>query len=231
MNKIISISVWGDNPRYTIGFKRQYELCKEFYPDWKIKLYTDNKNRFSEFKDVDIVEISDGSYGMYWRFFSLFESEDNIVLVRDSDSRITIREKMAVDEWLSSDKKFHTFKDHEAHYEFPIIGCAFGLKGRLAESLLDKMQSYRKAYPVYLGDQYYLRDVVWPEVKNSSLIHSMHEGWFKETRIKLKNRYSFCGNGYDEFDMPLYGPTLKECENFSSKNLTEDARFDKGILI
>jgi hypothetical protein len=231
MNKIISISVWGDIPRYTVGLKRQYELCKEFYPDWKIKLYTDNKNRFSELEDMDIIEVTDGSYGMYWRFLSLFENKDTIVLVRDSDSRITIREKMAVEEWLSSDKKFHTFKDHEAHYEFPIIGCAFGLKGCLSEILLEKMQNYRKAYPVYLGDQYYLRDIVWPEVKHSCLTHSMREGWFGDTRIKLKNRYSFCGNGYDEFDMPLYGSTLKECENFSSKNLSEDARFDKGILI
>jgi hypothetical protein len=231
MTKIVSMSVWGNDPRYLVGFKRQYELCKEFYPDWNIRVYTEDKNKFEIFDDIEIIEITDGSYGMYWRFLSLFEDENNIVIVRDSDSRITIREKRAVDEWLSSDKIFHVFRDHEAHFEFPIIGCAFGLKGKLSDSIKDRMEIYKNKYPSYLGDQYFLRDIVWPDVSENCLIHSMSEGWFGETRKQLKNRYSFCGNGYDEFDMPLYPPTLGECKNFSNKNLGDDVKFDRGLLV
>jgi hypothetical protein len=121
MKKLISISVWGDNPRYIIGANRQYELAKEFYPDWKFRIYTDDRNKFTHLTDAQIIQVEDGSYGMYWRFDAMFEDKNNIVLVRDSDSRITPREVRAVNEWIESDKTFHTFRDHDAHFEFPII--------------------------------------------------------------------------------------------------------------
>ena len=62
------------------------------------------------------------------------------------------------------------------------------------------------------------------------LVHSMHEGWFKETREKLVNPFSFCGNGYDENDMPLYPPTLKECAGFDPSLVDKKFKFDEGIL-
>ena len=31
VNKIISLSVWGNNPRYIVGANRQYELAKKYY--------------------------------------------------------------------------------------------------------------------------------------------------------------------------------------------------------
>ena len=102
--KIISISVWGDNPRYIIGANRQYELAKLYYPDWEFRIYTDDKNKFANLPDANIIEVTDGSYGMYWRFRAMFEDENNIVLVRDSDSRITIREQKAVNEFLDINK-------------------------------------------------------------------------------------------------------------------------------
>jgi hypothetical protein len=225
MNKIIAMSVWGKDPRYIIGAKRQIELAKEFYPDWIIRLYVDDTSSFAGIPNIDLREVRDGTYGMFWRFEVLFE--DNICLVRDSDSRITIREAMAVNEWLDGHKKFHTFKDHDAHYEFPIIGCAFGYRGKLHSDVKEKMQQYIKNYPFYLGDQFFLRDIVWPMVKDDALVHSMKEGWFKESRAKLKNRYSFCGNGYTEEDIPIYPPSLSE--NNTNVDLAQ-FKFDKGLL-
>jgi hypothetical protein len=228
--KIISISVWGDNPRYIVGAKRQYELAKEFYPDWKFRIYTDKIENFSDSSDAELIPVTDGSYGMFWRFRAMFESEDNIVMVRDSDSRITIREQRAVQEWLESDKKFHTFKDHEAHYEFPIIGCAFGYKGKFTEPVLNLMNSYTAQLNYYLGDQIFLKDVIWPLVKDDALIHEMQNGWFAETRNMLANPYDFCGNGYDENNMPLYPNTLAECNGFDPHKVLFKFRFNKGIL-
>ena len=229
MNKIISMSVWGEDPRYIIGAKRQIELAKKFYPDWKVRIYTDKESNLSGL-DAEVYQINNGSFGMFWRFYPMFESDDTITMVRDADSRITIRESLAVKEWLDSDKKFHTFRDHDAHYEFPIIGCAFALKGSLPYKCYVEMDRYQMQ-SVYLMDQFYLRDVVWPEVKDNAMIHSMKEGWFGRTRVRLINPYSFCGNGYDEKDMPLYPPTLEECVRFSPAILTPEFKFDEGILI
>jgi hypothetical protein len=57
----------------------------------------------------------------------------------------------------------------------------------------------------------------------------MTSGWFSETRNILKNRFDFCGNGYDENDMPLYPPTLKECVGFDPKDVSVENRFAKGV--
>lgn len=230
MKKIISISVWGDNPRYIVGANRQYELAKEFYPDWTFRIYTDDRNKFTHLTDAQIIQVVDGSYGMYWRFGAMFEDKNNIVLVRDSDSRITPREVRAVNEWLESDKLFHTFRDHDAHFEFPIIGCAFGYKGRFDNNEHKRMLEYRSQLNYYVGDQIYLRDAIYPLIKDSIMVHSMTEGWFGETRKKLVNPYDFCGNGYDENDMPLYPPTLAECNGFDPKTVSAEFKFNKGLL-
>ena len=227
MTKIISISVWGGNPRYIQGAIKQIQLAKKFYPDWKVRIYTDDVTHYKNL-DVECI-MGDTSFGMFWRFLPMFESDDNIVMVRDSDSRITVRESKAINEWLGTDKKFHTFRDHDAHFEFPIIGCAFALKGKLSQKAYENMTRYKNTH-AYLVDQLYLRDIVYPEIKSSMLVHSMHEGWFKETREKLVNPFSFCGNGYDENDMPLYPPTLKECAGFDPSLVDKKFKFDEGIL-
>jgi hypothetical protein len=229
--KIISMSVWGNDPRYIIGALKQYELAQLYYPDWQFRIYTDNRNKFiGQMLKAHIIECKDGSYGMYWRFQPLFEHPNNIVLVRDSDSRITYRESLAVKEWLQSKKKFHTFRDHEAHFEFPIIGCAFGHKGQFNGDAFDKMLEYRSKFNYYVGDQIFLRDIIYPLVKDDILVHSMNEGWFGETRTKLVNPYDFCGNGYDENDMPLYAPTLAENHGFKPKDAPPGIKFNNGLL-
>lgn len=232
MNKIISMSVWGNDPRYIIGAKRQVELAEKYYPDWKVRIYTDDPFNLDDLRGkVDMRKISDGTYGMFWRFLPMFESEDNIVMVRDSDSRITVREAKCVEEWLNSDKSFHTFKDHDAHYEFPIIGCAFGYKGAFDNDTLRIMINFMNQHKYYLSDQYFLRDYIWPLIKDDTLLHSMTEdGWFAETRKQLKNRFSFCGNGYDENDMPLYEESLLANNGFDPKSVTEEYKFDEGVL-
>jgi hypothetical protein len=44
------------------------------------------------------------------------------------------------------------------------------------------------------------------------------------------NKYSFCGNGYNEYDMPLYPPTLNECVGFEPSKVDLRYKFDKGLL-
>jgi glycosyltransferase involved in cell wall biosynthesis len=39
MKKIISFSIWGENPKYTIGAIKNAELSLEIYPDWICRFY------------------------------------------------------------------------------------------------------------------------------------------------------------------------------------------------
>jgi hypothetical protein len=227
--KIVSISSYGTNPRYIIGAHRQYELAKYFYPDWEFRAYVDDASNY-HMPDAKVIEVKDGSHGVFWRFEPLFESEENVVIVRDADGRITVREQMAVQEWLLSDKKFHVYRDHEAHFEFPVIACAFGYKGKLSETLHDIMIQFAQKTSYYTNDQVYLRDFVYKAVQHDMMVHSMLEGWFGETRNQLKNPYSFCGNGYDEHDMPLYPGTMQEMAGFNASKLDAKYRFDGGVI-
>ena len=39
MKKIISFSLWGTNPKYTIGAIKNADLAEEIYPDWVCRYY------------------------------------------------------------------------------------------------------------------------------------------------------------------------------------------------
>lgn len=231
MKKIVSISSYGDSPRYIVGAHRQYELAKKFFPEWEFRAYVDDKSKYNMPK-ANIIEVKDGSHGVFWRFEPLFEDYKNIVIVRDADGRITEREFIAVSEWQSSKKRFHVYRDHEAHFEFPVIACAFGYKGKLPTQLHAVMHEFARKTNYYTNDQIYLRDFVWKHVSDDVLVHSMNEvGWFADTRRRLANPYSFCGNGYDENDMPLYPGTLAEMAGFDRKAVDARFKFDEGKLL
>jgi len=106
MKKIISYSLWGTNPRYTIGAIRNAELAKVIYPDWLCRFYTGDdvpKNITDHLLalDAEVIDMNGtGWNGMFWRF--LAADSDNIIISRDTDSRLNQREKFAVDEWLNS---------------------------------------------------------------------------------------------------------------------------------
>lgn len=229
MNRIISMSVYGNNPRYIRGAIRQIELSQKFYPDFTVRIYTENGTPYLGLP-CQVFEQKMENIPMFWRYFPWFESPDNITLIRDADGRITVREAMAVNEWLESDKTFHTFKDHEAHYEFPVIGCTPGFKGQMPYSVRVAFDNYRKQNYSYIIDQIFLRDYVWPVVAKNAMVHEMTKGWFDTTRHKLINRYDFAGNGFDENDMPLYPPTMAEMATFNVKNLPPSAKFNEGRM-
>jgi hypothetical protein len=231
MKKYISISVWGDKPRYIVGAQRQIQLAAELFPDWKVLVYTDNPEHYRSFSNAEIIQRNTSMNGVFWRFEPLFEDDSNVVIVRDSDGRMTFREALAVNLWLHSRHKFHIFRDHEAHNEFPIIACAFGSKGKISSDVRSAMNRFVEQPFYYTNDQVFLRDFVYPEIKDDVMIHKYNSGWFGATRKCLVNSYSFCGNGYDENDMPLYPPTLSECQSFDPSKLDEKFKFDKGVLV
>lgn len=226
MKKIFSTSAYGTKPRYIIGAHRQYELCKKYFPDWEYRLYTDDPSHYVSLKDANVIQCTEG-HGVFWRFLPLLESDENITIVRDADGRVTLREQIAVEEWLRSDYFFHRFRDHVAHFEFPLIACAFGLKGKLPSLLKNVMAEFMYHTNYYTNDQVFLRDFVWPYVENNTLTHDMNVGWFGATRTILANRYSFCGNGYDENDLPLYPPTMEEMTGYVPSELN---KFDEGVF-
>ena len=107
--------------------------------------------------------------GMFWRFYAASDPNVDVVISRDTDSRLTLREKAAVDEWLDSDKDFHIMRDHPCHAA-PIMGGMWGVRNGL---LLDMSKSIRE-FPKedrWQIDQDFLREVIWPRIVNHAYTH------------------------------------------------------------
>jgi hypothetical protein len=211
MNKIISVSLWGDNPRYGQGAIENAKIAQDLFPDWRYRVYFGSsvplyyKEMLMKEKNVDIIDIdeSENGYGMFWRFNAMFESEDNIFICRDSDTRLLEREKKCIDEWIDSDKKFSIIRDHPRHFDFPIIGTLWGMKGIFPIEHLNSMREYQKTFE-YVVDQIWLAKVVWPIAEKDCLIHQLGKigEWFTDTRDP-KNQ-TFVGQGYYENNEPIY---------------------------
>ena len=133
MNKVITFSLYGSDPKYCVGMIKNAELREETYSDWKIRVYLDESVPRRVVSDLErlgceIVDMSDSKIpGMYWRFLAVEDPSIDVVCIRDSDSRLSMREKYAVNEWMNSDKILHIMRDHP-HHGYPIMGGMWGYK-------------------------------------------------------------------------------------------------------
>jgi protein O-GlcNAc transferase len=136
--KVLSFSLWGDIKRYTIGAIRNAELAKKFYPDFECWFYIHKESvpeyiikKLTTMDNVKIIYKS-GNLNivkpMCWRFEPIINKQVDIMMPRDTDTRILLREKLAVDEWLESGKILHIMRDHKKHHNVKIFGGMFGIK-------------------------------------------------------------------------------------------------------
>jgi len=223
VRKIFAISVFGNNPRYVIGAYKQVHLAKYFYPDFERVLFVDNPSLYK--LDATVVPMASGD-GQFWRF--LAGATDAAVIFRDADSRTTIREIGAVEEWLQSGKTLHMIRDHDRHTPdvAKIFAGNFGFRGPWPIQVLAPMVEAMNGPSRYGRDQDFLRDYVYPLYEHDSLTH-WTDGWFGETRATLSNPYEFVGQGWDENDLPLYPPSNENFDKHDRFALPDSAKFSQ----
>jgi hypothetical protein len=91
-------------------------------------------------------------------------------VIRDIDSRLSEREKSAVDEWIVSEKKFHVMRDHPAHGVFPMNGGMWGgTRGAIPQ--LEELLTGQKLKDTNMTDMNFLNDFVWKIAKKSVYQH------------------------------------------------------------
>lgn len=204
--KIISFSLWGDNPKYTIGAIRNAELGKKIYPSWICRYYigesvpNDIIEVLESFGNTEIIRMDE--YGnwdsMFWRFYPASEEDVEVMISRDTDSRINNREKFAVDEWLSSDKGFHIMRDHPDHGT-EILGGMWGVKAGVLPNIKKQIDNYKKG-EFWQVDQNFLREVIYPIVKKNSIIHDEFHNYNDDKRPfpTIRENKEFVGDVFDE---------------------------------
>jgi hypothetical protein len=198
---IFSYSLFGSENRYLAGAKMNAALVKYVYPGFWCRYYVDSsisKELKQELFDmgVEIVEKKPAMNlaGMFWRFEALDFAGVDMVGVRDIDSRLSIRDREVTMEWLQSNANYHTFRDHPYH-QTHINGGFFSAKKPISNisELISKYQ--HNGY--YGQDENFLRDIIWPEIKDELMIHSTFntgpEGAYKGNYLNPSfMQYRFC---------------------------------------
>ena len=210
--KYISYSLWGDKPIYNIGMIRNAEQAKMIYPDWKVVVYYDKSvpsETITKLESLDVMCINAtdlNTYGMFWRFLAADLDDCEYVIFRDSDSRLSEREKLAVTEWIDSGKTIHVMRDHPYHRipcgndRLGILGGMWGIKGKIIP-----ITQMIKKFPLskqnnYGNDQTFLRDVFFIFEDD----RKTHDDFFEVNPFPIKRENGrFIGERIDENDKPL----------------------------
>lgn len=215
--KVISFSLYGDNPKYTIGAIKNSELKKIFFPDWKMRVYhNDSVPNYIldqlESNNVILIntKVDQTVCNAMWRFAPASEEKVEYFISRDCDSRLFERDVAAVNEWISSGKDFHIIRDHPGGHAWEISAGMWGAKGGFIKNIKEKMDQYIQSSPWITDravDQRFLQEIIYPQAVTSLFLNDEYFNYegigthIKRDR-KLDN-FAFIGEPFDENDNQL----------------------------
>jgi len=210
MKKIISFSLWGDDPKYCIGAIKNAKLTNQIYPGWISRFYCGKSvpsniiDQLKEIQNCEVIIMNElGNWsGMFWRFLPASDSDVEVMISRDCDSRLNLREKYAVDQWMKSSKTFHIMRDHPWHTAV-ILGGMWGVKYPVLSNMKTLIDEYSKG-EFWQVDQNFLRDIVYSLINNDCMVHDEFFTFNKNRLIFPYKRIGqqFVGESFDENDNP-----------------------------
>lgn len=151
-------------------------LIPDVYPGWEVRVYID-KNHYCipklkrEFPFVQIVEkpLTPGSSGMFWRLEASFDTAYSHVIVRDVDSRVNVKEKECVDDWILSGKSLHIIRDHPAHNNIRMLGGAHGYTPTTCQFMREELSAWNHNNN-YGDDEKFLQERVYTKFDKTDII-------------------------------------------------------------
>lgn len=178
MKKVISYSLYGSDAKYTTGMICNAAIAKILFPDWVCRVYygdsvpNDILIRLKEFDNLELVRMEeDGEHSyMMWRFLAIDDDSVDVMLSRDADSRLSIREKTCVDIFINSDFGFHSIRDNTNHNN--VMGGMWGIKkGCLKNKMSYFIENHHKGLDYGL-DQNLIREISQKGLNCDILVHS-----------------------------------------------------------
>lgn len=208
---VISMALYGSGEPYTLGAIENALLVKRDWNGWVLRIYHDDSVPewcLTMLRELQ-VELIKAEYateqrdhaGLFWRFYVLMDKEVTRFIIRDPDSRISYRDRAAVQAWVESGELFHGIRDHP-HHGIEIMGAMWGALGGLIDGgLIEEYRRLKQATP-FNEDQLFLREYVWPFVKKHALVHDSYfcqreDLWSKVRRpmpVQRLSEYDFVGN-------------------------------------
>ena len=184
MKNIISYSLWGDDPKYTMGAIHNSNLIEKIFPGWIMRVYHNDtvpKNILKQLRNnkfVELIHVHENKFswgGLYWRFYVQDDKSVDRYIIRDLDCRLNRSDKACIDEWISSGKSFHLARCVAVH-DIEILGGLWGaIRSDLNINIIQEIQKFHnQIQPNHRGpDQQFLKHIIWPLIKGKCLVHGL----------------------------------------------------------
>ena len=178
---IIAYCLWGNEMRYKVPLLESARILPHLFPSWTIRLYHDGSVERGYLEQLAACNVElrhlELPYGvpahrkLLWRFDVVSDPSVQRFLIRDADSLLNVKERVAVDAWLQSSYFFHTMRDWYTHTDLLLAGMWGGV-GNILPSTAGIMQGYSgwRMENDHI-DQDVLSEAVWPTIRGSVLIH------------------------------------------------------------
>jgi len=223
MTNFISFSLYGRQEKYLLGALKNAEISREIYPGWQTIFYVDdslcdefiNKLEYLGAK-VILRNLSSNLHGVFWRFEAARLPDAEAIIFRDVDSRLSLREASAVQEWLSSKSDLHAMRDHPFHSSWILAGM-WGARG-------DLLKKIEKEIPISLPlnakwgvDQRWLAEKVYKPFQKNIF---MHDSFFRREKSSLFPEMRVDGEYVGEVvdENSCYSETLRQLVVSAEKN-------------
>ena len=178
---VITYTLWGNQPRYQVPLLENARIRPHLFPEWTIRVYHDHsvdpgylRQLAANGVELRAMRLPPGvpaHRGLLWRFEVIADPAIQRFLIRDADSLLTVKERVAVDAWLRSDFHFHAMRDWYTHTDLLLAGMWGGVGG-----ILPPLATLLGAYTAWRVendhvDQDLLTETVWPAIRRNVLIH------------------------------------------------------------
>lgn len=185
---LVSFSLYGQLPRYCEMAVLNVLAARVHLPDFVCRFYLDDTvppALVQRLRSLGAQCIPMHAQGLqlpatFWRFLAMDDAQADCVLVRDVDALIDAREAQAVQQWRQSGQAFHIIRDDCCHTELilaGLLGIRSGVLRGIAQSIDDFVKAQGDAAWRRYADQLFLRQHVWPAVRDHHLAHDRIYGF------------------------------------------------------
>ena len=170
----------GYNDRYYPGMIENILLIHKHYPGWFVFVYTGSDvtpEMMAKLRSAPYIVVKPtgktGIENMIERFTAIDEPDVNVMFVRDADSRVHWKDRLAINDFMASPEFFaHTIRDHYEHTA-SLMGGLWGLRKSAGINIRREYEAY-KMNPEDRGialDQNFLSVKIYPKVQRKLLVH------------------------------------------------------------
>ncbi len=212
--KLISFSLYGNKLIYLEGALANVHCIQQYLPSFTARFYYDNTvpeeyvHILQKCSNAELINMTDRTLPkMIWRFLAADDKEVDLFFSFDTDSRIGEMEAAIIEQWIQSDRQFLVVKDHPVYHVQPLMmGGMWGMKNKFSFSMEALTEQWFKERSVanlekYNEDQIFLREVLFPIVKESLLyIDEFNTNALPDAQpLPVKrHHYHFVGEAFNE---------------------------------